>query len=273
MAGNDRALQCLTAYIRISTAFPSRTLMPSQSLAIEVIDLCKRYGDVAAVDGISFQVAKGSICALLGGNGAGKTTTLAMLLGLLLPTSGTIRILGADMVKNRFAVLPRMNFTSPYVDLPHRLTVEQNLEVYARLYGIRRRRERLRRLAATFDLEALWHRTYGSLSAGQRTRVALAKSLLNEPEVLLMDEPTASLDPASADTVRTWLEDYQRRTGATVLLASHNMQEVERLCREVVMLRQGRVVDRDTPEALVRKHGRDTLEEVFIDIARDAATL
>ncbi|MGZ8216193.1 ABC transporter ATP-binding protein [Methylomagnum sp.] len=241
---------------------------PLSKYAIEVSQLVKRYGESTAVNGISFEVPAGSGCALLGGNGAGKTTTLAMLLGLLLPTSGTIRILGVDMARNRYAALPRMNFTSPYVDLPHRLTVEQNLDVYARLYGVRRRAQRLRQLAETFDLQALWKRNYGSLSAGQRTRVSLAKALLNEPEVLLMDEPTASLDPASADTVRTWLEDYRRSTGATLLLASHNMQEVERLCGQVVMLKQGRVVDRDTPEGLVRKYGRETLEQVFIDIAR-----
>lgn len=236
--------------------------------AIEVGQLVKRYGDSTAVNGISFEVPVGSGCALLGGNGAGKTTTLAMLLGLLLPTSGSIRMLGVDMVRNRYAALPRMNFTSPYVDMPHRLTVEQNLDVYARLYGVRQRDRRLRQLAETFDLQTLWHRSYGSLSAGQRTRVSLAKALLNEPEVLLMDKPTASLDPASADTVRTWLEGYRRRTGATLLLASHNMQEVERLCDEVVMLKQGRVVDRDTPDGLVRKYGRESLEQVFIDIAR-----
>jgi ABC-2 type transport system ATP-binding protein len=238
--------------------------------AIEVQDLCKRYGQVAAVDGISFEVPEGGTCALLGGNGAGKTTTLAMLLGLLLPTSGAIRVLGVDMVGNRYAALPRMNFTSPYVDLPHRLTVAQNLDVYARLYGVRQRRRQLRRLAETFDLETLWRRPYGSLSAGQRTRVALAKALLNDPEVLLMDEPTASLDPASADTVRSYLQAYQRRTGATVLLASHNMQEVERLCNQVLMLKQGRLVDQATPESLVRKYGRETLEQVFIDIARES---
>jgi ABC-2 type transport system ATP-binding protein len=238
--------------------------------AIEVQDLCKCYGQVAAVDGISFEVPEGGTCALLGGNGAGKTTTLAMLLGLLLPTSGAIRVLGVDMVGNRYAALPRMNFTSPYVDLPHRLTVAQNLDVYARLYGVRQRRRQLRRLAETFDLETLWRRPYGSLSAGQRTRVALAKALLNDPEVLLMDEPTASLDPASADTVRSYLQAYQRRTGATVLLASHNMQEVERLCNQVLMLKQGRLVDQATPESLVRKYGRETLEQVFIDIARES---
>jgi ABC-2 type transport system ATP-binding protein len=244
--------------------------MSSAQLAIEAIALRKDYGAVTAVDGISFEIARGSACALLGGNGAGKTTTLAMLLGLLLPTSGWIRILGVDMASNRFGALPRINFTSPYVDLPHRLTVEQNLDVYARLYGVKRRSHRLKHLAETFDLQGFWRRPYGSLSAGQRTRVSLAKSLLNEPEVLLMDEPTASLDPATADTVRTWLEDYQRRTGATLLLASHNMGEVERMCSEVLMLKQGRVVDRDTPAGLVRKYGRDSLEEVFIAIARSS---
>jgi len=238
--------------------------------AIQVSGLYKRYGKVTAVDHISFDVPAGSTFALLGGNGAGKTTTLSMLLGLLLPTSGTIRVLGFDMVRNRYAALTRMNFTSPYVDLPHRLTVAQNLDVYARLYGVRKRAERLRQLAETFDLLELLKRRYGSLSAGQRTRVSLAKALLNEPAVLLMDEPTASLDPASADRIRTYLREYQQRTGATVLLASHNMQEVERLCEDVVMLKQGRIVDHGAPESLLRKYGRETLEQVFIDIARDA---
>jgi ABC-2 type transport system ATP-binding protein len=237
--------------------------------AIEVRGLSKRFGSVTAVDGISFAVPEASTCALLGGNGAGKTTTLAMLLGLLLPSSGSIRIMGVDMIKNRYPALSRMNFTSPYVDLPHRLTVKQNLDVYARLYGVRHRAACLRSLAERFDLEALMNRAYGSLSAGQRTRVALAKALLNEPEVLLMDEPTASLDPASADTVRTLLKAYQEKSGATVLLASHNMQEVERLCDNVLILKQGRIVDRDTPAMLVQKYGRDSLEQVFIDIARD----
>ncbi|CAL1238883.1 ABC transporter ATP-binding protein [Candidatus Methylocalor cossyra] len=240
--------------------------------AIEVCNLYKCYDKTTAVAGISFAIAQGSTCGLLGGNGAGKTTTLAMLLGLLLPTSGTIRVLDSDMVRNRYAVLPRINFTSPYVDLPHRLTVAQNLDVYARLYGVRARAKQLRRLAETFELGALWGRTYGSLSAGQRTRVALAKALLNDPEVLLMDEPTASLDPASAETIRAYLKDYQRRTGATVLLASHNMQEVERLCDDVLVLQRGRLLDRASPEALLRKYGRDTLEQVFIDIAQRPAS-
>ena len=239
--------------------------------AIKVTQLCKRYKQVLAVDHISFEVPMGETYALLGGNGAGKTTTLSMLLGLLLPSAGSIEILGIDMAKNRFQALPRMNFTSPYVDLPHRLTVRQNLDVYARLYGIRRRPERIQQLAEHFDLTSLLKRHYGTLSAGQRTRVSLAKSLLNEPEVLLMDEPTASLDPHTADQVRNYLREYQQRTGATVLLASHNMQEVERLCSEVLMLKQGRIVDRGSPEALTQQYGRDTLEEVFIDIARDTS--
>jgi ABC-2 type transport system ATP-binding protein len=237
--------------------------------AIKVHQLCKRYKQVLAVDHISFEVPTGETYALLGGNGAGKTTTLSMLLGLLLPTAGNIHVLGIDMVKDRFQALPRMNFTSPYVDLPHRLTVRQNLDVYARLYGIRRRNERIEHLAEHFDLTSLLKRHYGTLSAGQRTRVSLAKSLLNEPEVLLMDEPTASLDPSTADQVRSYLKEYQQRTGATVLLASHNMQEVERLCSEVLMLKQGKIVDRGAPDLLVKKYGRETLEEVFIDIARD----
>jgi ABC-2 type transport system ATP-binding protein len=237
--------------------------------AIEVQGLCKEYKHVKAVNGISFAVPRGSTCALLGGNGAGKTTTLSILLGLLLPTAGRIRILGVDMLRHRYAVLPRMNFTSPYVDLPHRLTVGQNLDVYARLYGIRRRQERLKRMAEVFELSDLWKRKYGSLSAGQKTRVSLAKSLLNEPEVLLMDEPTASLDPASADRIRSWLSDYQQSTGATVLLASHNMFEVERLCDDVLMLKQGRIVDSGAPGELVQRYGRANLEQVFIDIARD----
>ena len=236
--------------------------------AIIVRALRKQYKQVNAVDGISFSVPAGGTCALLGGNGAGKTTTLSILLGLLLPTSGEVRILGTDVIRHRHAVLPSMNFTSPYVDLPHRLTVAQNLDVYARLYGVSRRRERLREVARTFDLDEIWQRKYGSLSAGQKTRVSLAKSLINEPRVLLMDEPTASLDPASADRVRGWLSDYQRRTGATVLLASHNMFEVERLCDDVVMLRKGRIVDRGTPASLLQRYGRSNLEEVFIDIAR-----
>lgn len=237
--------------------------------AIQVQNLTKRYGDVVAVDAVSFEVAAGTICALLGGNGAGKTTTIAMLLGLLLPTSGTIRVLGEDMLHHRYRVLGRMNFSSPYVDLPYRLTVWENLSVYANLYGLRQVRKRLQQLSQDLDLEVFLHRPYGTLSAGQKTRVALAKALLNEPEVLLLDEPTASLDPDTADRIRSYLLDYQRASGATVLLASHNMPEVERLCSDVIMMRAGAIVDRGSPRALLARYGRATLEEVFLAIARD----
>jgi len=235
---------------------------------IAVDGLTKHYGEVLAVDDIAFTVARGTTCALLGGNGAGKTTALAMLLGLLLPTAGRIAILGEDMLRHRFRVLPRMNFTSPYVDLPLRLTVEENLTVYARLYGLKNIRARLQRLTEQLELGEFITRPYGLLSSGQRTRVALAKSMLNEPEVLLLDEPTASLDPDTADRVRHYLMDYQARTGATLLLASHNMPEVERICDYVLIMRTGGIVDRGTPAALIQRYGRASLEEVFLDIAR-----
>lgn len=238
--------------------------------AIQVQALTKQYGTVLAVDGVSFDVRRGSICALLGGNGAGKTTTLSMLLGLVTPSSGAIRVLDIDMLADRYRALPRVNFSSPYVDLPKRLTVGENLVVYARLYGLKHARRRVRELAADLDIGAFMQRPYGTLSSGQRTRVALAKSLLNHPEVLFLDEPTASLDPDTADRVRGYLQEYQRRNGATLLLASHNMLEVERLCDEVIMLRQGRIVDHDAPAALLARYGRATLEEVFLAIARRA---
>lgn len=241
--------------------------MTSQTV-IEVRCLSKRYGSVVALDNISFAVTSGQTCALLGGNGAGKTTTLAILLGLLLPSSGEVRVLGVDMVRHRYRSLPRMNFTSPYVDLPHRLTVWQNLDIYGRLYGIPKRKARISELAEALDLTALLKRSYGSLSSGQKTRVALAKSLLNEPEVLLMDEPTASLDPDSAERIRGYLLDYQRQSGATILLASHNMPEVERLCDYVYILRQGRIAAQGMPKVLIERYGRGNLEEVFIAIAR-----
>ena len=236
---------------------------------ITVERLSKRFDDVTAVDGVSFSIAQGSTAALLGGNGAGKTTTLAMLLGLLLPSQGRISIFGEDMLQHRYRVLPRMNFSSPYIDLPHRLTVRENLTVYSRLYGLPHIKPRLARLAHELDLEGIFNRTYGQLSSGQRTRVALAKALLNQPELLLLDEPTASLDPDSADYVRGYLETYQADSGATILLASHNMSEVERLCDDVIMLRAGKIVDRGTPRSLLDRYGRQNMEEVFIDIARE----
>ena len=231
--------------------------------------LSKHYGSTRAVDGIDFTLARGATVGLLGGNGAGKTTTIAMLLGLLLPTAGSIRILGHDMERDRFAALARMNFSSPYVALPQRLTVRENLTVYGHLYGVRGLRERIGQLAAELDLEDLLERPAGQLSAGQKTRVALAKSLINHPEVLLLDEPTASLDPDSGDLVRSWMERYRAASGCTILLASHNMGEVERLCDCVLMMKQGRIVDRGSPAELLARYGRDDLEEVFLDIARN----
>ena len=236
---------------------------------IQVEQLTKRYGDVLAVDRIDFSVDAGATVGLLGGNGAGKTTTIAMLLGLLIPTAGDINILGHDMARDRFAALARMNFSSPYVALPHRLTVEQNLRVYCHLYKVRHAGRRIGELADQLDLRGLLARKAGELSAGQKTRVALAKSLVNRPDVLLLDEPTASLDPDTGDMVRTWLERYRAETGCTILLASHNMAEVERLCSQVLMMKQGRIVDRGTPDELLQRHGRDDLEEVFLDIARN----
>jgi ABC-2 type transport system ATP-binding protein len=236
--------------------------------AINVNQLTKRFDSLLAVDHIGFQVAPGETVGLLGGNGAGKTTTISMMLGLLKPTSGEVRVLGADMVRHRYKVLHRINFSSPYVDLPHRLTVRENLIVYAHLYGLSRPTARIRRLIDGLSLEELEKRRIGSLSAGQKTRVALAKALLNEPEVLLLDEPTASLDPDTADWVRSYLERYRVESGAAILLASHNMGEVERLCSMVLMMRGGRIVDRGTPAGLVQRYGRQTLEEVFLDIAR-----
>ena len=192
-----------------------------------------------------------------------------MILGLLLPTAGTIRVLGEDMLRNRYRALGRMRFSSPNIDLPQRLTVRQNLTIYAMLYGLYRIRDRLETIAADLDLVALIDRQYRSLSAGQKTRVMLAKSLLNEPELLLLDEPTASLDPDTADWIRGYLKAYQKRTNAAILLASHNMAEVERMCSHVLMLRQGRIEDEGSPADLIARYGRQTLEEVFLDIARN----
>jgi ABC-2 type transport system ATP-binding protein len=236
--------------------------------AIAVDQLVKRYKGLAAVDGITFRLAPGSVTGLLGGNGAGKTTTIAMIMGLVTPTSGTVTVLGAEMPRQRYRVLHRMNFESPYVDMPMRLTVRQNLSVFAQLYAVPDIDQRIERLAADLDLTEFLDRPTGKLSAGQKTRVSLSKALLNKPEVLLLDEPTASLDPDTADWVRSWLERYRATRNATVLLASHNMSEVERLCERVIMLKQGKIVDDDTPANLISRYGRTNLEEVFLDIAR-----
>ena len=236
---------------------------------VDVRNLSKRFGDVVAVDRICFDLARGSTVGLLGGNGAGKTTTLGMLLGLLLPSSGEIRIFGEDMVRHRYRVLPLINFSSPYVDLPHRLTVRENLLVYGHLYGVSQIKSRINQLASDFDLTGFLDRPAGKLSAGQKTRASLAKALLNKPRLLLLDEPTVSMDPDTADVIRGYLEDYQRETSATILLASHNMSEVERLCSDVLVLRAGRIVERGTPSDLIARFGRQSLEQVFLDISRD----
>ncbi len=239
--------------------------------AICVAGLTKRFGSVVAVDQISFTVPLGTTIGLRGGNGAGKTTTISMLLGVLVPDQGSITALGHDMARDRFAALARMNYSSPYVALPMRLTVAENLRVYGHLYNVPRLENRIRDLAHEFDLGSLMHRRAGALSAGQKTRVALAKALINRPDLLLLDEPTASLDPDTADYVRSRLEAYRAESGAAILLASHNMAEVERLCSDLLMMKHGKIVDRGTPAALIARYGRDDLEQVFLTIARSVS--
>src|SRR5688572_13696621 len=243
--------------------------MRAEAPAIAVTDLTKRYRKITAVDGISFSVGRGSIVGLLGGNGAGKTTTIAMIMGLVLPTKGIAKVLGADMARERHRVLHRINFESPYVEMPKRLTVRQNLKVFGALYNVSDISGRIEQLAAELDLKALLDRQSGQLSAGQKTRVALAKALINTPEVLLLDEPTASLDPDTADWVRSRLERYRIEQQATILLASHNMPEVERLCDDVLMMKEGKIVDQGAPAELIARYGRQNMEEVFLDVARD----
>lgn len=237
-------------------------------LPVVVRGLTKRYGAVTAVDNISFTIQAGTTVALLGGNGAGKTTTIAMLLGLIQPSAGEVRVFGADMSRDRYNVAQRMNFQSPYVDLPARLTVRENLNVYAGLYGIANVDERIASVAAHLQIDMLLERPTGKLSAGQKTRVGLAKALLNAPELLLLDEPTASLDPDTADWIRRKLKDYARERNATLLIASHNMTEVERLADRVILLQAGRIIEDETPRALIQKYGRETLEDVFLDVVR-----
>jgi ABC-2 type transport system ATP-binding protein len=236
--------------------------------AIRVQALTKRYGPTLAVDDISFRVLPGQTVGLLGGNGAGKSTTIAMLLGILVPSQGRIDILGHDMARDRFRALARMNFSSPYIALPGRLSVRENLRVYGHLYNVRNTDRRIAELTEDLSLGDFLDRPAGELSAGQKTRVALAKSLINRPEVLLLDEPTASLDPDTGDMVRSWLERYRAASGCSMLLASHNMAEVERLCDHILMLQRGRIVDEGSPEALLARYDRETMEDVFLDIAR-----
>ena len=253
-----------------SDAIPTQSSAadPAGSAAIEVAHLVKRYKTTLAVNGVSFKIARGSITGLLGGNGAGKTTTIAMIMGLVLPTSGRIQVLGHPMPEQSAEVLGRMNFESPYVDMPMRLTVRQNLTIFGRLYAVENLTERIEQLAADLDLGEFLDRANGKLSAGQKTRVALAKALINQPELLLLDEPTASLDPDTADWVRQHLLDYRMTHEATILLASHNMLEVERLCDRVIIMKRGRIEDDDTPDQIMARYNRATLEEVFLDVAR-----
>ena len=236
--------------------------------SIDVRHLRKVYGEIVAVDDLTFGVAPGAVLGLLGGNGAGKTTTISTIMGLVEPTSGRVSVLGAQMPRQRHQVLHRMNFESPYVNMPMRLTVRQNMTVFGMLYGVGDIAARTRMLSEQLGLGDFLDRPTGKLSAGQKTRVALAKALINNPEILLLDEPTASLDPDTADWVRTHLELYRAERGATILLASHNMGEVERLCDRVIMLKRGRIEDDDTPPNLISRYGRSNLEEVFLDIAR-----
>jgi ABC-2 type transport system ATP-binding protein len=256
MAQNDAEVTRLTA------------ADPSGPAAIDVSRLVKIYKKIRAVDDISFRIARGSITGLLGGNGAGKTTTIAMIMGLVLPTSGRVHVLGHPMPQESAEVLGRMNFESPYVDMPMRLTVRQNLTIFGKLYAVENLSARIAELACDLDLTDFLDRPNGKLSAGQKTRVALAKALINQPELLLLDEPTASLDPDTADWVREHLETYRKTHDATILLASHNMLEVERLCDRVIILKRGRIEDDDSPDGIMARYNRTTLEEVFLDVAR-----
>src|SRR3569833_2474025 len=241
---------------------------PYAPAAIAVAHLTKQYKTARAGDDVSFQIGRGSITGLLGGNGAGKTTTIAMIMGLVLPTSGRIEVLGHSMPDESAAVLGRMNFESPYVDMPMRLTVRQNLSIFGRLYAVNNLKARIAELASDRDLTDFLDRASGKLSAGQKTRVALAKALINDPELLLLDEPTASLDPDTADWMRSHLETYRKRRNATILLASHIMLEVERLNDQNIIMKSGRIEGDDTPAGIMARYYRSTLEEVFLDVAR-----
>ncbi len=235
---------------------------------VEVRNIKKNYGKNEAVKGISFNIKEDEILGLLGPNGSGKTTTIGMLLGLLKPTSGEIFINGQKLEGNRIEILEQINFISPYIELPKKLTVKQNLTVYGKLYKINNINERIKFLSEKLRLEGLLNSITGELSSGQKNRVSLAKALINDPKVLLLDEPTASLDPEVGDFVRSFLEDYKKEKKISILLASHNMNEVTRLCKSILMMKDGIIIDKGNPEELINKHGRKNLEEVFLKLSR-----
>jgi ABC-2 type transport system ATP-binding protein len=238
-------------------------------MKLEVKNLVKKFNSTIAVNDISFEIEKNKTLGLLGPNGCGKTTSIGMMLGLITPTSGQIFINKINLEpKNRITLLSLMNFASPYIELPKKLTVKQNLEVYARLYGVNKIFDRITEMAEDLNLKDLLNKKTGELSSGQKNRVSLAKSLINKPKLLFLDEPTASLDPDVGDFVREYLEKYKKNNELTMLLASHNMKEVERLCDSIVMMKQGKIVDRGTCDQLINKHGRKNLEDTFLKIAR-----
>ena len=241
------------------------------NIAIEIRNLKKNYNKITAVKNINFNIKKGSIIGLLGPNGCGKTTTIGMMLGLIKPTMGTVFINGKniDNENDRINILEKMNFISPYVELPKKLTVEENLKVYGRMYGVNNLQEKIFNLMKELNLLDFKRRKTGELSSGQKNRVSLAKALINDPEILLLDEPTASLDPDVGDYIRSYIENFASKKNSTILLASHNMNEVERLCHEVMMMKNGEIIDKDTCDNLINKHGRKNLEEVFLKIVRE----
>ncbi len=236
---------------------------------LELINLSKIYNNKEAVKNISFKVNKNEIIGILGPNGCGKTTTIGMILGLLKPSNGKVLINGMEIETKRVNLLENLNFISPYIELPKKLTVKQNLEVYCRLYDVKNLNEKIEYLCEKLRLNEFINKITGELSSGQKNRVSLAKSIINDPVILLLDEPTASLDPETGDFVRSFLEEYQKEKGTSILLASHNMSEVERLCSSVLMMNNGSIIDKGSPEELIKKHGRKNMEEVFLKLTRE----